>query len=116
MHILPGSVFPTLPSYLDLLSPDKLVHVAMFAVFFLLMIGGFREEGNPVFINRHSILTAFLCALLLGIVLELTQNYLIPNRFGSVYDLIADLAGCFGGWGLWWLIERYHIRTRRRID
>lgn len=101
LHLLPGSVFPVIPSIFDLLTPDKVVHVGMFAVLVFLLIQGFRKDGNPVLVRKSPVLAAIISALLFGGVMEFTQNYLIPNRFGSVYDEIANLAGCLVGWGVW---------------
>lgn len=106
LHLLPGRVFPELPTYLDLLHPDKLVHLGMFAILVILEIHAFKKPGTPAFIAARPGLWAVSLALLFGIVMEITQHYLIPNRFGSVYDLIANAAGCFAGWGLArWLIR-----------
>jgi VanZ family protein len=107
LHVLPGSVFPKLPTYLDLLRPDKLVHLAMFGIFAFLMIRGFQKEGNPGILLKHPVLAAIIFALLFGAAMELVQNYLIPNRTGDVYDLIADLAGSLAGWGLWSLYQKF---------
>ena len=111
LHLIPGRMLPHLPTYLDLLQPDKLVHVGMFAIFTWMMIAAFTKEGNPLFFTRRPVLAAFLIALLFGTLMELIQNYLIPNRFGDVYDLIADMAGGFAGWGLWALAGKIFRRT-----
>lgn len=113
LHTLPGKVFPSIPTIFDLLAPDKFVHVVMFGVFFILMTAGFRNEGNPGFFANHPVIAAFLCAFLFGVAMELTQNYLIPNRFGSVFDLIANTVGCFAGWGLWEIFTKITTKARR---
>jgi VanZ family protein len=107
LHILPGSVFPKLPTYLDLLKPDKIVHVVMFGIFTFLMIVGFRKDGNPMLLLKNPVAMAILSALLFGIAMELVQNYFIPNRIGDVYDWIADLVGSLAGWGLWSLYQKF---------
>jgi VanZ family protein len=86
----------------------------MFAVFVLLMIIGFQKEGNPQFFIRQPVITAILCALLFGVVMELIQHYLIPNRFGSVYDEIANGVGCLAGWGMWRLVNKFTAKTPGR--
>jgi VanZ family protein len=40
-----------------------------------------------------------VAGLLLGAGTELIQHYLIPMRRGSVFDFIANMAGC--GCGYW---------------
>jgi VanZ family protein len=97
LHVIPGNVFPRIPHYLDLLKPDKLLHAALFAVFVFLLAGAFRKEGSPSLLRRYPALAAVITALLFGAILELVQHYLIPNRFGSVYDEIANAVGCLAG-------------------
>ncbi len=106
LHILPGSVFPKIPTLFDLLEPDKIVHIGMFSVLVFLLLPVFNNEGIPALLRKYPVLFAFIIALSLGAILELTQNYFILNRTGSVYDWIADLAGCFVGWGAWYLFGR----------
>ena len=116
LHTLPGKAFPKIPTIFDLLAPDKAVHVVMFAVFFILMTQSFRKEGNPLFFGRHSVISAFLCAFLFGVAMELIQNYLIPYRFGSVYDLVANTVGCLAGWGVWAISKKLTAKTQRREE
>lgn len=114
LHTLPGKVFPHIPTIFDLLAPDKFVHVVMFGVFLILMIAGFGNEGNPEFFAKHPVAAAFLCTFLFGVAMELIQHYLITNRFGSVYDLVANTVGCLAGWGLWGLSKKITAKTQRR--
>jgi len=97
---IPGSVLPDLPSYIDLLQPDKFIHVAVFAVFFILLEKGFRKSGNPDFIQRSGFFWAFMTGLILGAGTELLQEFVIPNRLASPWDFIANVAGIFGGYGI----------------
>jgi VanZ family protein len=107
LHILPGSVFPKLPTYLDLLQPDKMVHVVMFGVLTCLLIMGYSREGSPLVLTKHPVLAAIITALLFGAVMELIQNYFVPNRIGDIYDEIADFAGSLLGWGFWALYKKF---------
>ena len=49
-----------------------------------------------------------ICGFVLGAGTELLQKYYIPMRSGSVYDLIADMAGCGVGW---LVIEKLKIKN-----
>lgn len=97
---VPGTVLPELPSIIDLFQPDKLLHVLVFALFFILLVNGFRKEGNPRHVARSAILWAFTVGILFGGVTELIQGWIIPNRMGSPWDFAANVAGCFAGWGV----------------
>jgi len=96
---IPGTLFPKLPSYIDLFQPDKLVHVFVFAVFFFLLVRGFRREDTPTSVARNTIIFAFLISLFVAGMTELLQEYVIPKRVASPWDFIANAAGCILGWG-----------------
>jgi len=97
---LPGSVLPKLPTYLDLFQPDKLVHIFVFGVLSLLLLFSFRKPGTPEFIQHHPLLISFLVSLFVAGTTELLQEFLIPMRTGSIWDFIANMAGCLLGWGI----------------
>jgi len=107
LSAIPGNVFPVLPGYFDLLRPDKLIHLGEFTVFFILLYRGFSKPGTPRWIAGNIGTTSFLLVILLGAFTELMQMYLIPKRFGSPADFIADLAGALLGWGAIWLTKRF---------
>jgi len=85
-------------NYLDLLRPDKIVHAVVFAIFFFLLVKGFRKKGNPPTIIRFPILIAFLVGVAVAAGTEVLQELAIPNRIGSVWDFTANMVGCFVGW------------------
>jgi VanZ family protein len=103
LHLIPGYYFPRLPRFTDLFQPDKLVHIALFGVFSLLLMKGFSKEGNPGFVTRNAGLLMLAVSLPLGVLLELAQQYLVTNRNGSPWDYTADVAGVFLGW---WVFRR----------
>jgi len=99
LTVLPGSAFPRLPVFLDLFQPDKLVHVFIFGVYFLLQGRGFILQTRFPSLQKRAILVTFLISLSLGAATELIQQYIVPMRDGNIYDFIADSAGCMLGWG-----------------
>jgi VanZ family protein len=104
---IPGSVIPAIPAFLDLFSPDKLVHLFLFLVLVFLLIPGFRKQFVPRLSGRFCILMALNTGIFLGGITELLQSTsLVSGRQCSVYDFIADVAGCFAGWGIFALLQR----------
>lgn len=95
LTLMPGSAFPRIPSWIDLLHPDKLVHLFIFGVFTFLLIDGFRRAGNPGLIRDYAVVFAVLISLLIGGLTELLQGWLIPNRTADWKDFRADAAGSF---------------------
>jgi hypothetical protein len=108
---IPGGLLPEVPVFLSLFAPDKLVHLFLFTVFVFLWIRGFRKEGTPGFAPKYPVFTALLMGVILGGGTEILQHYLIPGRIASVYDFIANTAGCFAGWGIYQLTTK--LRSRR---
>ena len=103
---LPGRVFPRLPSFIDLLQPDKLVHLVIFSIFVFLLILGFRKEGTPQLILRNPVAIALTLGITIGAITEIIQGTIIPMRAASPYDFLANVAGCMLGWAMFSLFKR----------
>jgi VanZ family protein len=107
LTFIPGSLIPQIPTYLDLFQPDKLVHIFLFAVLVFLILLGRRDKVNTPQTHRFSVLIALNIGVFLGGITELLQGTtLITGRQCSVYDFIANVAGCFVGWGVFVLWNR----------
>jgi VanZ family protein len=85
---------------MDLFQPDKLAHIFVFAVFYILLILSFRSFGTPSVVANNPVLFALLTCLFVAGSTELLQEYVVPMRTASVWDFIANMAGCFAGWGV----------------
>ena len=100
-------MIPQVPVFLDLFQPDKLIHISLFAVLVFLVLRGLKKQldGEPA--TRFSVLIALNSGILLGGITELLQaTTLVTGRLCSVYDFIANVAGCFAGWGVCVLWKR----------
>jgi VanZ family protein len=104
---IPGSFIPKVPAFLDLFSPDKLVHLFLFMVLVFLLLSGLRKQYYPALSTRFCISIALNIGIFLGGITELLQaSSLVTGRQCSVYDFIADVAGCFAGWGIFAVWQR----------
>jgi VanZ family protein len=101
---IPGDQLPEIPSFLNLLEPDKLVHLFLFVVFTWLMIAGLTKPGKMFVHPDRVVFFSILTGTILGGGTEILQHFYIPGRIASVYDFIANEAGCFAGW---WIYRRY---------
>jgi len=108
---LPGSVFPALPSYMDLFQPDKLVHLFIFLVFVFLLVRGFRMEGTPARIRRNPVTIALTLAITIGGATEIMQGLIIPMRYASPYDFLANVAGSILGAYLFLMWEKRNRKS-----
>jgi VanZ family protein len=104
---IPGSLIPEIPSFMDLFQPDKLVHVFLFTVLVFLLLLGLRKQFPKPQTYWFSTIIALNIGVFLGAITELLQGTeLITGRRCSVYDFIANVAGCFLGWGIFVLWKK----------
>ncbi|HZX63608.1 MAG TPA: VanZ family protein [Bacteroidales bacterium] len=112
---IPGTLIPQVPTYLDLFDPDKLVHIFLFAVLVFLILLGLRKQFHVTPAHRFAVYIALNIGVFLGGITELLQGTtLITGRQCSVYDFIADIAGCFLGWGVYVLWKKRKTSNARR--
>jgi len=93
-------MIPEIPGYLDFFQPDKLLHVLIFGIYVFLQIRWFTQQLVFPALSRNAVPATLMIALTLSAVTELMQAFLIPLRIGSMYDVIANVAGCVAGWGV----------------
>ena len=92
---------------MDLFKPDKLIHIFMFCLFVYLLTNGLTSQHTFTFPRMNPVFTALLMGVLFSGITELLQLFVIPGRVCSVYDFIANVVGCFVGWGWYsWLVKR----------
>lgn len=94
---LPGAAIPRIPAFFDLFKPDKIIHLFVFAVYVFLQIRGFRMQTTWLQVRKNAVLAAFLIGMILSAGTELLQYFFIPMRTASIYDFIANMAGCILG-------------------
>lgn len=93
---IPGSSLPDL-SIWDMLSLDKFTHAAVFALLCLFCIVGFRKQTDIKILRIHAKRAALLYGVLFGIVTELMQALVFEERTADLYDVLANILGCFVG-------------------
>jgi VanZ family protein len=109
----PGQYLPDV----DIFGADKIVHFAMHFVFGMLIHRALLFQSKADRIRAHSLLITVLFVIVFGILIEWYQN-LIPGRFASVYDGIANILGALGyaliyTAGLWRIWPEKRIRYMR---
>jgi len=91
---IPGSYIPKPHGLLELLSPDKLVHLGMFAPFAYLIRWGQQKTGIK---DKRQILFPLIFGITYAVTTELLQFYVITGRNGNIYDALADILGIILG-------------------
>lgn len=77
---------------------DKAAHVALFAVFVVLLGRALVQQGVGQALSK-----AMVLGLAYGLLTELLQEWMGQGRHGDVWDLLADGAGVILGavWARW---------------
>lgn len=104
LTLLPGNYFPQVTDFWSLFSPDKLIHIALFAGLVLLLIPGIHKQ-YPSCSKRYKYGIVVVTSVLIAILTELLQRYLPLKRDGNLYDVIADVAGIFVGFLVFYILQ-----------
>ncbi len=100
---IPGNYIPRAHGFWELLSPDKIVHLAMFTpLAFLLARDQNRKSGNI----KTALWVSLIFGIIYAILTELLQFFVIPGRNGNIYDAIADIIGVLLGIFLFYRITK----------
>ena len=78
---------------------NQIIHIIIFAVFSFVTLWGYRNimlTKNKKYLNRILLLT-LLFTISYGGLTEIFQKFVFINRYGSLYDFIADIIGCILG-------------------
>jgi len=91
---VPGAYIPKPHGIWEIISPDKIIHLAMFTpLSYLSSWGVYKESGHW----NLSIIFAVVFGISYAIGTELLQYFVISGRNGNIYDAIADIVGVFIG-------------------
>lgn len=97
MTLTPGGFFPKVNSFWSLFSPDKIIHLLIFGVLtYLLLKGAFQQYKARK--SRYIIAITLVFAGFTAIATEVLQAVFTIGRDASIYDVIANFAGCFTGY------------------
>jgi Na+/proline symporter len=87
---MPGVYVPKPHGIWELLSYDKLIHLAMFAPLSYSILWGFRKNTKT---NKQSYIVTVIFGIIYAFFTEALQLYVIEGRNGNIYDAIADSVG-----------------------
>ncbi len=93
---IPTSNILQMPKFIDLLQPDKIVHLFIYTVFVFLLYKAFIQS-TFVLSQTNINLIVFLIGVIYSGASELLQKYVFTYRQCSIYDFTADIIGCFLG-------------------
>jgi len=83
---------------------DKVIHVTLFSVLFVLLAVGFIKQKLFPYLRRHVKLKVWLGCLVYGVIIELLQGSLFIERSVEITDIFANAIGASVGLGAFLLI------------
>ena len=90
---LPGNDFPTLPSFWDRFQPDKIVHMGIFGLLFVLLATGSYYKGGQLTVSKKLLYIYAFSVTALGGIIELLQKWVFIGRSCDILDFLADTIG-----------------------
>ncbi len=91
----PGNEFPSLGSWIDYISLDKIIHIVLFGIMVFLFSRPLAEKNIPLQEKKQLILKIAIACSVWGLALEFIQHFWIPGRSLDFFDFVADSVGCF---------------------
>ncbi|MEE4257529.1 MAG: VanZ family protein [Bacteroidales bacterium] len=106
LTLVPGNYIPRITSFLDWLSPDKILHFILFGTYAYLLAKGFHKQGISSLLKQNPMIFSIIIGIVFAFFIEVMQMFVIPGRDGNVYDFTADVLGTFLGIGTWYIAGR----------
>lgn len=107
----PGNYFPSVNSFWDWISPDKIVHVFVFGTLSFLILRGLLPQYIASSRRYVFVIWAVGLALAYGLLTEVLQAHVFVGRNGNAFDFYADGIGAFVGWLGFMIVYGKKIKT-----
>ncbi len=85
---------------------DKVIHLSMYTLMTLFWSTGLKRQHQSKKVRKNAFLIAVLGGFLIGLILEILQEYLVSSRSFDWLDLIANGIGCIFGLIVFQLLYR----------
>ena len=89
----PGGYIPKPIGILSLLSPDKIVHLLLFAPLSVFLLSYLHSLNYNNTFTNNAVIWVLFYGIVYAILTELLQFYVFIGRNGNLYDTIADILG-----------------------
>ncbi len=84
---------------------DKILH---FGIYFILSLLILYETKIKTGKNKIVFILTAVFSFVLGLLIEIEQQYLISSRTGDLYDLLADIIGAISGILFFVLLTKFY--------
>lgn len=89
-------------SFSSLFEIDKIAHFILFGAQTFFIYWGSKNKNAYHSFNQN-MLPAVIIGIAYGIIIEILQATVFPNRSFDVWDMLADAIGCLTVWFIVWL-------------
>ncbi len=96
LSLMPGKSIPSF-SWGSLFQWDKLGHWFFYSILVFLWGKFLQQRSSKGKIATVNLFFLLFCGILYGIALEFAQFKFIPERHFDMFDIIANIIGCFTG-------------------
>jgi len=96
--VLSFARFPSLEYIPKINHWDKVAHFTLYMALTIVAMWDYDKENKKDKGKWRFFLLCLCFPLLLGLITEVLQTFIIPHRFGDLYDWISNSLGVFGGW------------------
>lgn len=93
--LIPGKTMPRMPMW-DWIAPDKIVHLAVYAIWAILL---FKGLSNRMLVTRKIIVFGLGFLIFYGVLIEILQSAMYLGRSFEISDIVANCVGVFIGFG-----------------
>ncbi|MFA8449080.1 MAG: VanZ family protein [Bacteroidales bacterium] len=94
---VPGNYIPAYRSFVDWISPDKVVHFIMFGGLSFFLLSGLSRQYQLTKFRWSFAIVCVLISIVYGGVTELLQAYVFVGRDGNIFDFLANVLGAILG-------------------
>lgn len=94
---IPGNQIPEVPTFIEWLSPDKILHVVIFGILSYLILFGDSKQYLKSHHRSYYIVIAVLISSVYGFITELLQFYVFVGRNANIFDVYANTLGSISG-------------------
>lgn len=96
ISLVPSDSLPEF-KWINILAPDKLGHILVYAILTILLNGGLQKQYSQNKSRFKYAIWAFIASIVYGGLIETIQGTFLTDRFFDILDILANIIGCFLG-------------------
>lgn len=95
LSLTPGEEMPQ--HMISLVAFDKLMHWFFYGILTHLWLVGFKKQYRSLILKKRALWIVVPGVIIVGVLIEFTQGWIIPGRVFEMWDIVANIIGCAMG-------------------